>query len=118
MRLPTVHHIHFERGVFLPDGLSHAFGLFRLGIRPVVYGNHRIVLKLQLGKEVDDDLIRGLIEAGAFDAMGERDVLLGSLETPEPKRRAATKPKPKTVRKIVKPGFVCLAPMKRPSWAE
>jgi DNA polymerase-3 subunit alpha len=53
-------------------------------------------VKKTRGKGVDDDAIRKLVEAGAFDAMGERDVLLDSIEKPEPKRRRAPKPKPKT----------------------
>ena len=42
------------------------------------------------GKGVDDGVMRRLVEAGAFDAMGERETLLESIGRPGRKRRAAS----------------------------
>jgi DNA polymerase-3 subunit alpha len=47
------------------------------------------------GRDVDPEITRKLIEAGAFDAMGDREAFLESIGKPAHKRRAASKPKAK-----------------------
>ncbi len=109
-----------NRGVVLPLDVNHSGHLFesvdgqvRVGFCAVAgldkMAINRIIktrgkgrfrsmddfVKKTRGKGVDDDAIRKLVEAGAFDAMGERDVLLDCIEKPAPKRRFARKPKPK-----------------------
>lgn len=50
-------------------------------------------LRKTFGKGIEHDMVRRLVGAGAFDAMGERDALRDSIGKPSRKKRAASRPK-------------------------